>query len=345
MHGIAIIIVTWNSEACIARCLDSVFECHPQSDLQVIVVDNGSRDATVDTIQQYAPRVRAIPLGANTGFPKACNFGASLAQCSHLLFLNPDACLVNDVPAMLVRFLEAHPDAGAAGPAIRDHHGAPAPFAARHFPRLRFHLLRHFGLRALAPHTPFFSGETFGDKGLTQPLAVPCLTGAAICIPRTLFEQVGGFPEYLPMYHDDMGLCAAITHAGRRCYYIPEAHIEHLGGESSSLSPARLQLRQLENGQAPWLFFRQERGPLFAALFTTIVFLASLFRLLLVFVLLPAALLRAPLRPRFQRVFRESLFLFLWSVSRKSRFARRFDTCFDPLPPDSVLQRFRQAPP
>ncbi len=99
------IVVTWNSQGYIARCLDSVFQ-QSSSAFEVILVDNGSRDNTVQVIEERYPRVRVIKNSENRGFCQANNQGIQEARGEFIVTLNSDAVLDKDFLKSVERALQ-----------------------------------------------------------------------------------------------------------------------------------------------------------------------------------------------------------------------------------------------
>ncbi len=339
MPEVTIAVVAWNSAGHIGPCLRSIAEQATGVDTEVIVVDNGSSDETVRLVREEFPDVRLLLADANLGFPLANNLALAQARGRHFLLLNPDARLLNDAPALLARFLDAHPEAGAVGPRIVEPDGSPAPFAARAFPSLRAALLRYFGLRKLFSRSALLGGETLGDKlGDDAPAQVPCLTGAALMLRTDFLRALGGLDTALPMYLEDIDLCARVAGAGRACCFEPAARVAHAGAGSSVLSPRRAQLLAAENGQAPWMFLRRHASPLHAAAFSALTCAGALFRTTLCSLLLPLA--RGRLRDKLAAVRFEYASLLAWSIADKDAFLERFRTLFASAPADGALHRF-----
>ena len=92
---VSVIIPAWNLWEMTAACLRSLAECSIGEDLEVLVVDNGSTDATTRELEPLGQRLwgadfRALRLPENLGFAKACNLGARAADGDLLFFLNND---------------------------------------------------------------------------------------------------------------------------------------------------------------------------------------------------------------------------------------------------------------
>jgi GT2 family glycosyltransferase len=322
--AVSIIIVTWRSANYIRPCLSSIYRFTHRTSFEIIVVDNGSNDQTVEIIRRGFPHVRLFVTAENLGFPRASNLAMGHSRGRFLFLLNPDTRLQSDVVGTLVDFLEAHPEAGAAGPRILEKDGSAALFAAREFPSLTNAILRQFGLRRLFPRNKLLGRETLGDWDHNTTRAVPCLTGAALMITAGVFASVGPLDEQLPMYFEDLDVCARIAVVGKRLYYVGEAELVHLGGQSASQSPVRPLLYAMENGQAPWLYIRKYCGPGRAACFSATVLLGSLFRVVLSALLSSLTGLGAADRGReFRRGLAKSLALLRWSISRKNNYADR----------------------
>src|SRR5688572_15502061 len=87
---VAIVIVSYNSRDHIGACLESVFAQRKSVTQQVIVVDNDSRDDTVNFIRENFPEVELVLPGANLGFAKGVNLGVKHSNAEYVLLLNPD---------------------------------------------------------------------------------------------------------------------------------------------------------------------------------------------------------------------------------------------------------------
>jgi GT2 family glycosyltransferase len=277
--NVSVVIVTWNSAASIEACLASVVQPCSRH-VEVIVVDNNSDDATVDKVRRAFPQVIIVQTGTNAGFARAVNIGISHATGQHILWLNPDAHVREGALDALADFLEAKPDAGAAGPLIRREDGTRDLFAARQLPSLTNAALRQFGLRRLLQGHRWFAQETASIQPPSEAVAVECLTGAALMMRSDVANLVGPLNTEMPMYFEDLDYCARLRRRGFVSYCVPRAEVVHGGGRSAELSPARTLLYAMENGQAPWLFLLRFRGKMHATLFRVLILTANLMRLI-----------------------------------------------------------------
>ncbi|MGQ9518448.1 MAG: glycosyltransferase family 2 protein, partial [Anaerolineae bacterium] len=163
----------------------------------------------------------------NLGFAVAANRAAGPARGEFLWFLNPDTMVEAEAPANLLTALEKNPGIGAAGPQLLTPAGRPYILSARCFPTFWTELLEKAGLQGLS-----FSrlAVTPGD----ETAEVPAVSGAALCVRRRAWEEIGGFDERYFLYVEDIDLCRALRAAGWKIYYVGRAKVRHWGGLSSA---------------------------------------------------------------------------------------------------------------
>ena len=103
---VSVIIVNYNTCNLVKKCVASIFEKTKNVSFEVIVVDNNSKDGSVEAIIDEFPRVRVFPLKENIGFGKANNIGVKHAKGRFVFFLNSDSFLLNDAISILVNYLD-----------------------------------------------------------------------------------------------------------------------------------------------------------------------------------------------------------------------------------------------
>src|SRR3954447_10643966 len=117
---VSVVIVSWNTRHYVRLCLASLERASDRHSLEVIVVDNGSTDGTVEMVRHEFPQVVVVDVGANIGFARGNNVGFQNATGEYVLILNPDTVALDGCIDRLVDFMEANPHAGVVGPWIRD---------------------------------------------------------------------------------------------------------------------------------------------------------------------------------------------------------------------------------
>ena len=241
---LSVCIVNWNTRSDLEQAIASIAEdasgsrSGPASGLQVetVVVDNGSTDGSADMIRERFPSVGLIESGGNLGFARGYNLAATKASGRHLLMLNPDTVVQPGGLRELVSFLDSHPEAGAAGPRLVNPDGS-LQYSCRRFPRPMAALFRNTPLGKLLPGNRFTRDYLMTDWDHHLVREVDWLSGAALCIRRRAWEQVGGFDEAFFMYAEDIDWCLRAHQAGWRMYYVPQAVVMHRIGRSSDQRP------------------------------------------------------------------------------------------------------------
>ena len=223
LEEISVVIVTFNSSHILANALKSV----PAS-CKTIIIDNASVDDSSEVARRFGARY--VQNDKNLGFGTACNIGAAMSDRKYILFLNPDAVLIDNALTKLLETLAMHPDAAAVGPKFITESGKSV---WRH--RSILHPQRKSSLPAQEP------------EGLC---CVPLLTGAAILCRRDIFEKIGGFDENIFMYFEDDDLSKRLVDAGGYLLYEPQAEVLHDFGMSSGHSFALTRMRNKKKIQS-----------------------------------------------------------------------------------------------
>ena len=266
---LSILIVTYNSAPLIGRLLDHLAREMVGLSAQVIVLDNASRDGTVDCISHTYPWVHLIASKENLGFAAGNNLAARQSNGRYLLLLNPDA-LPN--PGSLhqgLALLDQHPDVGLAGGELYDVQGQRQP-SARMFPTLRDEFFTLSGLASRFPKSAYFARLDRRWADAEQAAVVDWIPGAFVFIPAVVFAQLGGFDERFFMYYEEVDLCRRLQQAGLKTYYWPQLKAMHIGGESAktvqsarvSKSGSQLESWRMRSGL---LYYRKHHGVLVAA--------------------------------------------------------------------------------
>jgi len=230
MSETGIVIVAWNAEAEIGACLDAAL-CFCAD---VVVVDNGSQDATVAMVRER-PGVRLIANPENRGFAAGVNQGVRSLDCPFVLLLNPDAVLETNLDAMVEACRE--PDVAAAGGKLLDAGGRPQTgFLVRRFPggwTLAFEVL---GLNRLLPGNPVNRRYRALDMDPFRPAEVDQPAGALLMLRREVWEALGGFAEdFYPLWFEDVDFARRARDRGYRLRYVPAVSARHRGGYSAEL--------------------------------------------------------------------------------------------------------------
>ena len=184
-----------------------------------IVLDNGSRDGSVESIQSVFPRTQIIELKKNLGYAGNNNIGiqAALEQgADWVLVLNEDTILAPDCLSRLVDTSEADPRIGILGPMVY-HHSDPA-------------VIQSAGGRMGDDWQAWHLGQNEQDTGqFGAPHVVEWISGCAMMVRRALIEQVGALDERFFYYFEETEWCLRAREQGWLIMHVPQAKIWHKG--------------------------------------------------------------------------------------------------------------------
>jgi GT2 family glycosyltransferase len=233
---LSVIIVSFNTRRLLDDCLRSVFAAEaPPGGVEVIVVDNGSVDGSIDMVSRKYSQVKLVISPDNRGFSAANNLGSSIASGEFLLFLNSDTILSPRALSQPLEFMRANDDVGALTVQLVYPTGERDPDNHRGFPT-PWNAFCHFsGLSRLLRNQPRFNGYFRSYEDFGQVHQVPVIAGSYMLMPRALDRLLGGWDETYFFYGEDIDYCYRINEAGYRIMYYPMVEVIHYKGASSGL--------------------------------------------------------------------------------------------------------------
>lgn len=237
-----IVIVNWNSGPQLSHCLESIVPVDRTGFhlARVVVVDNGSVDASLDGVRGLDLPLTVVELGLNAGFAAACNAGAAGSSADYILFLNPDAALYRDSLSRPLAFLETPENAeiGILGVQLVDDDGEINRSCAN-FLRPRYIIAHTTGLNHLAPR--IFPHHFMIDFDHRTSRVVDQVMGAFFLMRRRVLDELGGWDERFFVYLEDVDLAYRARLNGWFSYFYAEARAFHRGGGvSRQVKAARL---------------------------------------------------------------------------------------------------------
>jgi GT2 family glycosyltransferase len=229
---LSIVIVTWNSERWIDRCLESIPAACEGISHEVIVYDNASEDATMRHLETSEARI--IESQNNAGFAAGVNRAIDHSAGRFVLLLNPDCELSPRCVTELVRYLDSHPEAAAAAPLLANERGdSQREFQLRRFPTLLSLSTEILLIDEFFPANSHIAHYRYRDLDITRPQPVEQPAAAALLVRRETYDEVGPLDErFAPAWFEDVDYCRRIAEAGRSIWIVPTAHARHFGGAS-----------------------------------------------------------------------------------------------------------------
>jgi hypothetical protein len=263
--------VNWNTKDILRGCLTSVYECAGAVDYEIIVVDNGSTDGSVDMVKNDFPAVILIENCENRGFAAANNQGIAVAKGRYVLLLNSDTIVLENCIAKTVRFVDTNPKAAVVGCRVLnpDHTLQPSCFM---FPSILNLLLRCTYLYKIFPQNKFFGRENMTWWDASNVSEVDYIRGCFMLVRREAIERVGIMDERFFMYSEETDWCYRFKKSGWNVFFVPNADIIHFLGESSKQRKTDM---MLQVWGSLLLFFKKNKSFLsyVAACFLIAVFL------------------------------------------------------------------------
>ena len=239
---LSVLIVTYRCRDAARACLASLAAHPPALEHEVVVLDNGSGDGTVELVRDEFPDVRVVALDENLGFAAGVNRAAEEARGELLLLLNPDTVVHEGALDNLVRFARAHPEHGLYGGRTLDPDGRVNPGSCWAQPSLWSLTCFATMLSTAFKGSRVFDPEAIGGWQRDSVREVGLVTGCLLLTPRAVWQELGGFDTRFFMYGEDADLGARARALGYRPAITPDAVVTHEIGVSSSSRPDKLVL-------------------------------------------------------------------------------------------------------
>jgi hypothetical protein len=283
MSSVSIIIVTYNSEKEIIKCINSLLPQLNDFDGKIIIIDNDSTDKTISFIKDIDSKsISIIQNKENFGYTKANNQGIKNVKGDYILFLNPDTIVPNNTIKNLLNEIKDDKKLGVIAPQLRFPDGE-IQNSCRRFPRRRDILYDSIGLSKIFNNSKEFNYWKMGDFDHKKSSLVDQPAGAALLIPKMIFDEIGLLDEQFPMFFSDVDLCKRIWDAGYNVRFTIKSFIIHKGGASVY----RKRIKMIVSSHFSfWKYFNKYKTKLFDKIINVIVgiFLLVLipFRILLI---------------------------------------------------------------
>lgn len=204
----SVVIVTYNHADFIEECLETVLENNPED---VIVVDSGSTDGTVDTVENTFPEVHLVETQENLGYGAGNNRAVDRVDSEYIVVLNPDTRVGPNCLDELLKPI-AENDRRITTPKILTYDGEAINTIGNivHFSGLAF-------------------TRGYGDPSDAYPARerIAGVSGACFATTREIYEDIGGFEESIFIYMDDVELSWKANAAGLDILYVPSAIVFH----------------------------------------------------------------------------------------------------------------------
>ena len=268
---ITVVVVSYNTGHLLDRLFSALAAAQGSLRIQTIVVDNASRDNSVELLRSKYPTVELIENPTNPGFGRANNQALPKIRGKYVLLLNTDAFVSPDTLSKTLSFMEANPQCGILGVKLVGEDGTLQP-SCRYFPTPWNVFLTSTGLDRFFPNTPLVDDMKWDHSRIRECDWVP---GCYYLTRKQLVDQIGLFDPRFFLYYEEVDHCRRAHEAGWKVYFFPSTQVVHIGGESAKADAALTSAgRQIERLQieSELLYFRKHYGlpGLISSVFLTI---------------------------------------------------------------------------
>ena len=226
---LSIIIISYNTLQITKDCLNSIDKSLTKTKfkVEVIVIDNDSKDGSVNMLQSYKPKnfeLQLISNRENSGFGRANNQGVRVAKSEYIFFLNSDIVVLEDAIEKLYNFYKQNSnEINFLGGKLLNKDMTPQPSSAP------------FYSLSVVFAALFLRGDYWGltRNSPNTIKETDWVSGACIIAKKEYFNRISGFDERVFMYMDEVDLLYRAKKKGMSVYFYPEARFIHLGSASS----------------------------------------------------------------------------------------------------------------
>lgn len=252
MHrDISIIIVNWNTKDLLLKCIESVYKTIKAFSFEIIVVDNSSKDGSVETVRERFPDLIIVENRNNMGFAKANNQALNIIKGRYAVLLNTDTVLTEGAVDVMIDFMEKNRTIGICGGQLMNADGSRQNSIAN-APSLMTELLNKSILRRLLPRRYPGKEQTF-----EKPIEVESVVGACMIVRKDAIDDTGVLDESFFFFLEETDWCMRMKKKGWKVFHHPHAKIFHLQGQTAGKVNFRA---RIEYWISRYLYFQKHHG-------------------------------------------------------------------------------------
>lgn len=230
---LSIIICNYNTEELLKKTLSSIYRNTKNISFEIIVVDDASKDGSVEMVKRKFPEVRILKNIKNLGYSKSSNIGTKLSKGRYILHLNSDVIFTkNSSMDLILKFMDDNPNIGISGCKIIKHDGS-LDLPCRHsLPTIKNSFFQMFSLYKIFPKiksTNYYMTYMSDNK-----IAKVGGLGAFMLIREKVVKEIRYLDERFFIYCEDTDYCYRAIKAGWDIYYFPKIQVKHMHGGTTS---------------------------------------------------------------------------------------------------------------
>jgi N-acetylglucosaminyl-diphospho-decaprenol L-rhamnosyltransferase len=225
---ISIIFVSYNTAELTKKAINLVKQSVTNLAIEIFVIDNASKDNSVEMLKREFPEVHLITNNQNVGFGRANNQALATAKGEYILLVNTDAFVEPDTIQKTYDFMQKNPSTGILGVKLLGRDGVLQP-SCRYFNTPWNVFLHRTGLDKV------FKCQMVDDFNWDHASVRHCdwVPGCYYMVRRKVIDQVGLFDPRYFLYYEEVDHCFATKKMGWQVTYYPDTTVVHIGGESA----------------------------------------------------------------------------------------------------------------
>ncbi|WP_434056211.1 MAG: glycosyltransferase family 2 protein [Roseibium sp.] len=237
---VSVIVISYNTREMTLECLQTICD-QTKTAHEVILLDNASKDGSVEAVAEAFPDTILMAEADNHGFAQGNNIAIrAKARGRYVLLLNPDTLVLDGAIDRLMAFAKANPDAKIWGGRTLYGDRSLNPTNCWRKMSLWGLISQLTGLSSLFRNSGLFNPEGYGGWSRDSEREVDIVTGCFLLIERAFWDELGGFDATYVMYGEEADLCLRARAKGARPRITPEAEIVHYVGASDTVRKDQL---------------------------------------------------------------------------------------------------------
>lgn len=228
---VSIVIINFNTRQMLKDCLESIYHQTDPASVEIIVVDNASKDGSSQMVRDEFDDVKLIANPSNAGFARANNQGFEISTARYVLMLNSDTIIEDRAIEKSLIFADKHTDAAVVGCKML-YGDRTFQNSCFRFPSLLGILLNCLYFSQTFKNNYILNWDRYGCRDWPTFRQVDCVMGSFVLLRREALDQVGLLDTDYFVYGEEADLCYRLKKAGWKVLYYPNAHIIHFQGGS-----------------------------------------------------------------------------------------------------------------
>jgi len=235
LSRVSVIVLSWNTADLTLQCLLMVQAAFAREEIdgELVVVENGSDDDSLERIVADHPGVVLVKNGENEGYACGVNQGVAASSGDCLLLLGSDAFLEEGALTGLLEFLEGADGYGACAPRLIGQDGKTQEACAA-FPRPRTAIWFGTPLQGWFPKASELERYFLSDFAHDTDADVEQPPATCLLLKRSVWDSLGGMDESMWLFFNDVDLCKRLQEEGFLIRYLVELRVQHVGGASTA---------------------------------------------------------------------------------------------------------------